>query len=210
VDNSGNFSVTVLTTALSRSFGIELISWTSDAGREQCSDVELETGFIVHNTLGKHWYTVRKIGNHWWNLDSLLDNPVHISPFYLDVFINQHRMDNNTIFIARCPDWPVAGHYRYDPSQSPNTVWYKEKDLLAIAKKSGGAGPNRSAGKNRVGNNGNNASLSGLGTAVGSYVSKFVNSMFDSSDTGVSGPNDYVADEDDDLARAIAASLQEK
>jgi ataxin-3 len=218
VDNSGNFSITVLSTALMRAFGIELISWTSAEGRERCSDVQDQTAFLVHNASAGHWFAVRKIGQHWWNLDSLLDAPEHISPFYLDAYMNQLRYDNNTIFIAKGSNWPRAGQYAYNPNDNPNIIWYREEDLLNKAKynRTDQRTTSRRAQSSDLagGPPQNDSTLTGN---VASYLSNFMGSMFPQGgeDSSLGNNNNYVGgfssvDEDDELARAIAASLRER
>lgn len=216
VDNSGNFSVMVLTTALSRSFGIELVSWNGSEVREH--RIEDEKAFVVHNTQAKHWFTIRKIGNHWWNLDSLLEEPVHISPFYLDVYMTQLRVDDNTIFLAK-GNVPPAGEYNYSSSDNMNIVWYKEEDLLKRSKNKSAAKYNNSAANTNSSlfDSISSPTLTNALSGMGSYLSNFLGSSADGSfaDFGnnsmgnVNNSNDQ-GDEDDDLARAIAASLQDR
>ena len=40
-----------------------------------------EQAFICN--LAAHWLTIRKAGNRWFNLNSLLDEPQYLSDFYL-------------------------------------------------------------------------------------------------------------------------------
>lgn len=47
VDESGNFSVQVLRSALQRSHGLDLVSWSSEVGRGTKDPTE-ENGFVVN------------------------------------------------------------------------------------------------------------------------------------------------------------------
>ena len=126
VDNSGNFSLSVLTAALKRSFDIELLSWSGSEGREQL-EVTQEKGFVVNSD--NHWYCIRKIGEHWWNLDSTLQRPEHVSPLYLEMYLSELRAQGNMIFLAR-GSVPVGGVLGYNATDNPNAVWYTEANLL--------------------------------------------------------------------------------
>lgn len=126
VDESGNFSIEVLRCAVKRSYDIDLISWTGSEGRSHTEPSD-EEGFIVNRS--NHWFTIRKVGSRWWNLDSTLDKPEHISPFYLSAYLAQLRGDGFQIFIAR-GNVPKAGIYMYNPNDYVGAVWYPERALL--------------------------------------------------------------------------------
>ncbi len=74
LDSSGNFSIQVISFALAL-VELEIISFFSsdcraeDARRNTCS----QNAFIFHHD--NHWFTVRKCGSRWFNLDSLLPYP---------------------------------------------------------------------------------------------------------------------------------------
>lgn len=117
----------MLNTALKNSFGCELISWTGELGRLQI-DPENENGFIINRHA--HWYSLRKIGTHWWNLDSLIDKPEHISPFYLSAYVAQLRNEGSSVFLIR-GDLPECGKYQYDPNEAnPQALTWEESRLL--------------------------------------------------------------------------------
>jgi len=42
---------------------------------------------------GEHWLTVRKLGNQWFNLNSLLTGPELISDTYLTLLLTQLQQD---------------------------------------------------------------------------------------------------------------------
>ena len=127
VDESGNFSIQVLRAALQRSHAIELISWTADRGNHS-ADMTAERGFIVNRSA--HWFTVRKIKNRWWNLNSTLEQPEVITEFYLTAFLSQLIGDGYSVFQAK-GNLPAAGVKPFGSSSTASTKWYSEKDLVS-------------------------------------------------------------------------------
>ena len=127
VDATGNFSFDVLKTALKNLYNVELISWTGEEGRSHI-DPENESGFIINRK--SHWYALRKIHDHWWNLDSLLDKPEHISPFYLSAYVAQLRNEGSSVFLVR-GELPVCGHFNHDlDDTNPQALLWEESKLL--------------------------------------------------------------------------------
>lgn len=50
--------------------------------------------------LQEHWFTLRKIGTQWFNLNSLLSGPELISDTYLSLLLTQLQQDGYSIFIV--------------------------------------------------------------------------------------------------------------
>lgn len=48
----------------------------------------------------QHWYTIRKIGKYWFNLNSMFRGPELISDTYLAVLLKQLETDGYSIFIV--------------------------------------------------------------------------------------------------------------
>eukprot|EP01031_Cornospumella_fuschlensis_P036483 gene36483-44260_t len=96
VDNSGNFSIQVLRTALQSFSGIDLRVWFQKSGHD--ADPTQQKGFIVNRS--EHWIAIRKIHGRWWNLNSTNERPELVSEFYLSALLQQLRDDNFTVFIA--------------------------------------------------------------------------------------------------------------
>ena len=44
-----------------------------------------------------HWFTIRKLGNQWFNLNSLLPGPQLISDTYLALFLTQLIEEGNSL-----------------------------------------------------------------------------------------------------------------
>ena len=125
VDESGNFSIQVLMTAVKRSHDLELILWNSNEGTN-CEDPTLETAFILNRQA--HWFTIRRINDRWWNLNSTLLRPEEITPFYLTAFLAQLRADDYSVFI-------VKGNIPEESTRSFGDgygFWYKESELLGL------------------------------------------------------------------------------
>jgi hypothetical protein len=53
------------------------------------SHLRAENAFICNHS--SHWLTLRKIGGHWWDLNSLLDQPRWIGPLYLGMYLQALR-----------------------------------------------------------------------------------------------------------------------
>jgi hypothetical protein len=47
-----------------------------------------------------HWLTVRRLGQQWFNLNSLLKKPELISDTYLSLFLHQLQMEGYSIFVV--------------------------------------------------------------------------------------------------------------
>lgn len=131
VDASGNFSFDVLNSALKSIYNIELVSWIGEEGRSHV-EPENEVGFIINHQ--EHWYALRKINNHWWNLDSLIERPEHVSPFYLSAYLAQLRNEGSSVFLVR-GNLPESYSQQRDPLESnPQTLYWEESRLLGINK----------------------------------------------------------------------------
>ena len=134
VDASGNFSVQVLSNALSQGYNFNLVNWNAESERDR--DVLNEQGLILNRM--NHWLALRKIKNKWWNLDSTLPHPTFISDFYLSSLIAQMRNDGFNVFL-------VDGLKPITSTSTSNTSnvyslnsylshWHTEEELLKLCK----------------------------------------------------------------------------
>jgi len=98
VADDGNYSVQVLAKALSV-WGLTPIPITNPEVKSSRANPLGETGFICN--LAQHWLTIRKIGDDWYNLNSLLDDPQYLSPFYLSAFMDTLIAQGYTIFVIQ-------------------------------------------------------------------------------------------------------------
>mmetsp|Transcript_20001 Transcript_20001/g.25881 ORF Transcript_20001/g.25881 Transcript_20001/m.25881 type:complete len:364 (+) Transcript_20001:87-1178(+) len=136
VDETGNFSIQVLNTALERGHSLTLINTDSSSIRNSIREYTQETGYICNRS--EHWFAIRKIGNNWWNLNSTMERPEHISDFYLDAFLGQLRAEGYQVFVCR-PQQP-SGTFPpliSDQSVGEPTNWHREPYLLSLPKGSG-------------------------------------------------------------------------
>ncbi|KAI4470674.1 ataxin-3-related [Holotrichia oblita] len=99
MDDSGYFSVQVISSAL-EVWGLELVPYSSTDERVKhvFSDPSQMQAFICNYR--DHWFTVRRIGNQWFNLNSLLPRPELISDTYLSLFLAQLKNDGYSIFVV--------------------------------------------------------------------------------------------------------------
>jgi ataxin-3 len=143
VDDAGNFSIQVLKNALIRYNKCDLVPWhqnPKDTARPEMMEATYETNkaFVVNRS--NHWFTIRKIRNNWWNLNSTSERPELISPFYLSAFLVQLRAEGYSVFLVT-GKIPESG----DPETSRNYLahsatgqWYDENELLNGGPSSGG------------------------------------------------------------------------
>jgi ataxin-3 len=124
VDESGNFSLEVLRTAL-QLYSVQLLSWASvdEAGTDPLKE---ELGFIINRQ--SHWFTIRKINGRWWNLNSTSERPEPISAVHLAAFLSQLRSDHYYVFIAR---GTVSAINEDDFPSGGVGTWYEEGQLLS-------------------------------------------------------------------------------
>lgn len=97
MDDSGYFSVQVISSAL-QVWGLELVPYSSTDERINMSDPSKMKAFICNYK--DHWFTIRRIGNQWFNLNSILAKPQLISDTYLSLFLAQLKNDGYSIFVV--------------------------------------------------------------------------------------------------------------
>ncbi|KAF6197599.1 hypothetical protein GE061_008564 [Apolygus lucorum] len=100
MDDSGFFSVQVLSSALAV-WSLDLVLLSSNdplavAARESPQD---QTAYICNYR--EHWFTIRKLGNQWFNLNSLFSGPQLVSTTYLSILLAQLQQEDYSIFIVR-------------------------------------------------------------------------------------------------------------
>ncbi|NXB93319.1 ATX3 protein, partial [Vidua chalybeata] len=98
MDDSGFFSIQVISNAL-KVWGLELILFNSPEYQRLGIDPINEKSFICNYK--EHWFTVRKLGKQWFNLNSLLMGPELISDTYLALFLAQLQQEGYSIFVVK-------------------------------------------------------------------------------------------------------------
>jgi ataxin-3 len=110
VDDSGNFSIQVLSEALRRAHGVTLdqdanelaatLTTLSDGGLFAAEgDGQRPLAFVCN--LREHWFAIRSLRGEVWNLNSLQVAPAKISAGYLSLYLAQLREEGYSIFQAR-------------------------------------------------------------------------------------------------------------
>lgn len=138
VDNSGNFSIEVLRSALLNQYGLTLTNVRHEGVRKK-EITELD-GFICHRD--DHWFTIRKINERFWNLNSTVERPELISHFRLAAELDALQTSGYSVFcvmeIGKLP--PVCNSDAERDERGLLQFWWNEADLM------------RGGGKNSVSN----------------------------------------------------------
>lgn len=97
MDDSGFFSVQVIMRAL-EVYGLSAKHWNHpDLAEARKHPANNFSSFVCN--LNQHWFTIRKIGLQWFNIDSCKSGPTLISDTYLEVYLKQLELEGYTIFI---------------------------------------------------------------------------------------------------------------
>uniref|UniRef100_A0A0X3P9K3 ubiquitinyl hydrolase 1 n=2 Tax=Schistocephalus solidus TaxID=70667 RepID=A0A0X3P9K3_SCHSO len=182
-DATGFFSVQVIIQAL-RNLGLEVVPLLrkcpeAEAARE---DPTQQVAFICH--FMQHWFTIRKLGYQWFDLNSMLSRPKLISDTYLSLYLAQLRQEGNSIYFVtgNIPECEADRYLRVHPVP---------QDYLTLSH-SGLSSPSPTEDPE-------------LTTALNASVCEAdatdpsLQQLLQQSDNGT---------EDEDLARAIALSLE--
>ncbi|XP_030637192.1 ataxin-3 [Chanos chanos] len=124
MDDSGFFSIQVISNALGV-WGLELILFNSREYQRLMMDPINEQAFICNYK--EHWFTVRKLGQQWFNLNSLLTGPELISDTYLALFLAQLQQEGYSIFVIRgnlpeCEADQILRIMRVEQQQRPKLI----------------------------------------------------------------------------------------
>merc|ERR1719278_523268 len=99
MDDSGFFSVQVISRALSV-WGLDLVQRDSSdpaAVRAKASPIAANAYICNYR---EHWFAIRRLGNQWFNLNSLLEGPELVSNSYLGEFLAQLQQEGYSIFLV--------------------------------------------------------------------------------------------------------------
>ncbi|XP_071398342.1 ataxin-3 isoform X3 [Centroberyx affinis] len=124
MDDSGFFSIQVISNALGV-WGLELILFNSREYQSLMINPINEKAFICNYK--EHWFTIRKLGQQWFNLNSLLTGPELISDTYLALFLAQLQQEGYSIFVIRgnlpeCEAEQILGIMRVQQQQRPRLI----------------------------------------------------------------------------------------
>uniref|UniRef100_A0A8C6WIS9 ubiquitinyl hydrolase 1 n=1 Tax=Neogobius melanostomus TaxID=47308 RepID=A0A8C6WIS9_9GOBI len=128
MDDSGFFSIQVISNAL-RVWGLELILFNSREYQSLMLNPITEKAFICNYK--EHWFTIRKLGQQWFNLNSLLTGPELISDTYLALFLAQLQQEGYSIFVIRgnlpeCEADQILAIMRVQQQQRPRLIGEEE------------------------------------------------------------------------------------
>ena len=126
VDESGNFSIEVLRSALLSRFNLELPNIRQKDVRDK---VEITTmdGFICNRAA--HWFAIRKINDHYWNLNSTLEKPEIISHFKLAAEMQALQDAGYSVFCV-LDNLPESCTSEAMMDMGLPRYWWKEEDLM--------------------------------------------------------------------------------
>ncbi|XP_067099005.1 ataxin-3 [Osmerus mordax] len=128
MDDSGFFSIQVISNALGV-WGLELLLFNSREYQRLMINPINEKAFICNYK--EHWFTVRKLGQQWFNLNSLLTGPELISDTYLALFLAQLQQEGYSIFVIRgnlpdCEAEQILKIMRVQQQQRPKLIGEEE------------------------------------------------------------------------------------
>lgn len=128
MDDSGFFSIQVISNAL-RVWGLELLLFNSREYQSLMLNPINEKAFICNYK--EHWFTIRKLGQQWFNLNSLLTGPELISDTYLALFLAQLQQEGYSIFVIRgnlpeCEADQILAIMRVQQQQRPRLIGEEE------------------------------------------------------------------------------------
>lgn len=112
MDDSGMFSVQVVSAAL-QVWGLQLTPFTTAAASFR-EDPTSGAAYICN--MREHWFTIRRLGFQWFNLNSLLAFPELLSNTYLALFLAQLQNQGYCIYLVEGPlppctaDTKIAAH----------------------------------------------------------------------------------------------------
>ncbi|XP_056092057.1 ataxin-3 [Rhinichthys klamathensis goyatoka] len=134
MDDSGFFSIQVISNALGV-WGLEIVLFNSREYQQLQIDPIHEKAFICNYK--EHWFTVRKLGQQWFNLNSLLTGPELISDTYLALFLAQLQQEGYSIFVIRgnlpdCEADQILRIMRVEQQQRPKLIGEDEAQRLAV------------------------------------------------------------------------------
>uniref|UniRef100_A0A1I7Y1T5 ubiquitinyl hydrolase 1 n=1 Tax=Steinernema glaseri TaxID=37863 RepID=A0A1I7Y1T5_9BILA len=110
VDDTGFFSVQVISAALNRAMNLTMTSLTHPDVFTYRENPTLARGYICN--LNQHWFAVRRFGARWFELNSIKSGPVPITDSHLNEFFAQLLQEGYSIFLVD-GDFPDSPADRY-------------------------------------------------------------------------------------------------
>ncbi|KAL0211366.1 hypothetical protein P9112_009664 [Eukaryota sp. TZLM1-RC] len=130
VSLAGDFSTDVIAQALDV-FGLWLVHLDSSNPEAVMisSDVNKANGYIL-NKANQHWLALRRVNNQWYELDSLKQNALTISPLMLELTIHEYKSRHYAVFIVcgEFPDQHTLQFYDSEPPTSSDSEYENSED----------------------------------------------------------------------------------
>lgn len=98
VSNDGNFNIQVLFRALHK-HNLRAVPASAPEGAQALWEPVNESAFLIN--MGEHWFTIRRIGNTWYDFNSQKPAPEEIQPLHLEAYLAQLQNDGYTVFVVR-------------------------------------------------------------------------------------------------------------
>ncbi|KTG07390.1 hypothetical protein cypCar_00045670, partial [Cyprinus carpio] len=116
-------------------WGLEIVLFNSREYQQLQIDPIHEKAFICNYK--EHWFTVRKLGQQWFNLNSLLTGPELISDTYLALFLAQLQQEGYSIFVIRgslpeCEADQILRIMRVEQQQRPKLIGEDEAQRMSV------------------------------------------------------------------------------
>eukprot|EP00584_Thalassiosira_punctigera_P005075 CAMPEP_0172534000 /NCGR_PEP_ID=MMETSP1067-20121228/6525_1 /TAXON_ID=265564 ORGANISM="Thalassiosira punctigera, Strain Tpunct2005C2" /NCGR_SAMPLE_ID=MMETSP1067 /ASSEMBLY_ACC=CAM_ASM_000444 /LENGTH=356 /DNA_ID=CAMNT_0013318727 /DNA_START=185 /DNA_END=1255 /DNA_ORIENTATION=- len=127
VDESGNFSIEVLRSALLSRFDLELPNIQQKGVGDKVEITEME-GFICNRS--SHWFAIRKVNDRFYNLNSTIDRPEVISHFKLAAEMEALQNEGYSVFCVLDSLPPPCTSEAMMDMGLPQ-YWWKEQDLMS-------------------------------------------------------------------------------
>jgi len=195
----GNFSIQVLSKAL-EVWGLTATNLQNPEVAAEAKSPQLQEAFICN--LEEHWFTLRKIDGSWWNFNSIYPAPQPLGTFYLDAFLGTLRSQGYTIFIVR-GEFPT----QLQGLESSGGRWLTPEQAKEANARAADIQAQSRLGAGGQGNEVAAALAASLSAAlIGGGAGQGAAGQAGGAGLAIAQPGGAGAG-DDDLARAIAASL---
>ena len=188
VDDSGTFSVDTLREALKQR-GVEF-SCEKAIVERALTEPDKCTAFMLNQNA--HWIALRRFGSQWLNLNSLLESPELVSDFFLSAFLAQLRTDRWSVFVVSGTFPPAT-----PPQFHERELWH---DIATLE------GCNNTRSKQAAAERKSAASRAQETAVSDPDFEAALRASLSDGGSVFSSPQARGSD-DDDLRRAIAASL---
>jgi len=123
VDEMGNFSIQVLRAALQQQYDLSLPSIGQNDLDFGTRDITSYPGFVCNRS--SHWFTIRSLGNKFWNLNSTLEKPQLISNFRLAAELEALQQSGYAVFVITARELPPP-----DRTTGLSQFWWHMSDLV--------------------------------------------------------------------------------